>query len=124
MIGPPLQAGPHATFTVTGIPLMPGFSSPPSATDSRAMLGLDADAPVVLILGGGLALGVDAVARRLLESTPRLQLVVMTGRNAAVRDALVPLAVRHDPRLVVCDWTDRMEVFLAAATSSSASQAV
>ena len=115
MIGPPLPAGPHATFTVTGIPLMPGFSSPPSATDSRAMLGLDADAPVVLILGGGLALGVDAVARRLLESTPRLQLVVMAGRNAAVRDALVPLAVRRDPRLVVCDWTDRMEVFLAAA---------
>jgi len=115
MIGPPLPAGPHATIAVTGIPLMSGFSSPPSTTDSRANLGLDADAPVVLILGGGLGLGVDTVARRLLECMPRLQLLVMAGQNAAAREALAPLAVRHDPRLVVCDWTDRMEVFLAAA---------
>jgi len=115
MLAPVLQAAPRAMVEVTGIPLMPGFASPLSATASRAMLGLETSAPVVLILGGGLGLGVDTVARRLLESLPRLQLVVMTGRNEAARAALVPLAVQHDPRLMVCDWTDRMETFLAAA---------
>jgi UDP-N-acetylglucosamine:LPS N-acetylglucosamine transferase len=113
--GSPFAPEDDAKVTVTGIPLMAGFSHPPTAAESRAMLGLDVNAPVVLVLGGGLGLGVDAVAQRLLAAMPALQLLVMTGRNAGAREALAPVAVRHDPRLVVCDWTDRMEAFLSAA---------
>lgn len=99
----------------TGIPLMPGFACPPSPVESRAMLGLDPDSPLVLVLGGGLGLGVDVIATRLLDALPGVQLVAMTGQNAVARAALVGPATRHEPRLVVCDWTERMEVFLAAA---------
>jgi UDP-N-acetylglucosamine:LPS N-acetylglucosamine transferase len=113
--GPLVAADLGARVAVTGIPLMAGFANPPTSAESRAMLGLDVSTPVVLVLGGGLGLGVDAVAQRLLVALPRLQLLVMTGRNSAAREALAPVAVRHDPRLIVCDWTDRMEAFLAAA---------
>jgi UDP-N-acetylglucosamine:LPS N-acetylglucosamine transferase len=114
-IVPALAAGHPAKVAVTGIPLMPGFASPPTPAESRAMLGLSVDAPVVLVLGGGLGLGVDVVAQRLLAALPDLQLMVMTGRNSAARDLLAPMAVRNDPRLLVCGWTERMETFLAAA---------
>ena len=115
LLAPPLPVAQRGRAAVTGIPLMPGFASPPTAAESRAMLGLDVDSPVVLVLGGGLGLGVDAMARRLLAALPGLQLLVMTGHNSAARDALTPLATRHDPRLMVCGWTERIETFLSAA---------
>jgi UDP-N-acetylglucosamine:LPS N-acetylglucosamine transferase len=100
---------------VTGIPLMPGFRRLPSAEEARLELGLDRAAPVVLIPGGGLGIGVDAVAGRLAGASHTWQIVVVAGRNPAAQRALAPLVTRHRPRLRVWAWTERMELFVRAA---------
>jgi processive 1,2-diacylglycerol beta-glucosyltransferase len=115
MIDAPFDSARTGSVVATGIPLMPGFARPPSPAESRAMLGLDPGCPVVLVLGGGLGLGVDGIAARLLDALPGVQVVAMTGQNAAARAAMARPATRHDPRLVVCDWTERMEAYLSAA---------
>ena len=104
-----------ARLRVTGIPLMPGFQRPPTAEQARLELGLDPAAPVVLIPGGGLGIGVDAVAGRLAAESHDWQIAVVAGRNPAAQQALASLATRHRPWLRVWDWTERMELFIRAA---------
>jgi UDP-N-acetylglucosamine:LPS N-acetylglucosamine transferase len=105
----------RAQVAVTGIPLSPRFRHLPSAAQARQQLGLDRTRPVVLVQGGGLGLGVDAVARRLLCGTHGAQIVALTGHNAAAHAAVRALAARFPDRLRACKWTDRIEVFLRAA---------
>lgn len=103
---------------VTGVPLMPDFAAPLSQHAARAQLRLPNDIPIVLVLGGGLGLSVDAAASALLNSerTPTaLRVIAMPGRNEAARAALRPLADRFPKRLLVCDWTERMDLYLRAA---------
>jgi UDP-N-acetylglucosamine:LPS N-acetylglucosamine transferase len=104
-----------ARLLATGIPLMPGFCHPPSTREARLRLCLDPDAPVVTVLGGGLGLGVDAIAERLLVRPGPLYVLVLVGRNDAARKSLAPLAGRYPGRLGVWDWTEQMEVFIRAA---------
>jgi processive 1,2-diacylglycerol beta-glucosyltransferase len=73
------------------------------------------DRPIVLVLGGGLGLGVDAVAGRLLQSGTDLQLVFMPGRNHDAQNALVKLESEMPERVRVCGWTDRMDLFIRAS---------
>jgi UDP-N-acetylglucosamine:LPS N-acetylglucosamine transferase len=94
---------------------MPGFAHPPAVEESKIELGLDPARPVVLVLGGGLGLGVDAVAKQLLAKRPDADLVMVTGRNRPARAALESRAVEHAGRLHVFGWTTRMEYFIRAA---------
>lgn len=105
----------RSRMSVTGIPLMPGFRDPPSVRQARLQLGLSPIAPVMLVLGGGLGLGVDAVAARLLGCAARVQVLVLGGRNASARRSLAPLATRYPGRLSAWDWTEQTEVFIRAA---------
>ena len=98
-----------ARVEVTGIPLRPGFRHPPAVRRARAELGLELHRPVVLVQGGGLGLGVGAVAARILSGTQDVQVLALAGRSDAA------LAARHPSRLHLHEWTDRMEVFLRAA---------
>jgi processive 1,2-diacylglycerol beta-glucosyltransferase len=100
---------------VTGVPLMPDFARPLSQAEARRELRLPAEVPVVLVLGGGLGISVDTAAASLLGRKLDAHLIVMPGKNAAVRAALASVAARLTPRVRVCDWTDRMDVFLRAA---------
>jgi processive 1,2-diacylglycerol beta-glucosyltransferase len=102
-------------ISVTGMPLMPGFRRLPTLAAARRELGLAGDADVVLVAGGGLGLGVPEIAKRLLESPVPLQLLVITGRNAKARATMQSMAAAYAGRLVVREWTDRMEVCIRAA---------
>jgi UDP-N-acetylglucosamine:LPS N-acetylglucosamine transferase len=113
--GPPHPGIAAARVQVTGIPLMPGFRRPPSVQQARLQLGLDPAAPVVLIPGGGLGIGVDAIAARLANSSRAWQIAVVAGRNRAAQQALAALQTQHRTGLRVWDWTERMEVFMRAA---------
>jgi processive 1,2-diacylglycerol beta-glucosyltransferase len=104
-----------AAVMVSGIPLSPRFRDPPQARRARQQLGLDPARPVVLIQGGGLGLGVDAVAPRLLSSAHNAQIVALTGRNAGAHGAVAALSARFPHRLRAWSWSDRIEVFLRAA---------
>ncbi|HWK51382.1 MAG TPA: glycosyltransferase [Steroidobacter sp.] len=100
---------------VTGVPLMPDFAFPLSQVEARRALGLPEEAQVVLVLGGGLGLSVDAAAMSLLQRPASTHVIVMPGTNNKARAALDRLAAQHPRRLKVCDWTDRMDMYLRAS---------
>jgi UDP-N-acetylglucosamine:LPS N-acetylglucosamine transferase len=104
-----------ATMRVTGVPLMPGFARPPTPAQARAELGLEPRRPAVLVLGGGLGLGVDAVAARLQAQLRDAQLLVMVGRNRPARAALSARASGRERALRVFGWTEQMQTFIRAA---------
>ncbi len=99
----------------TGFPLMPEFTLPIDPGEARRILGIKHDAPVVLILGGGLGLGVDVVADRLLQAAVPLQLLVLAGRNVRAGLKLKTLATQYPARVKVIEWTDRVDLFVRAA---------
>jgi processive 1,2-diacylglycerol beta-glucosyltransferase len=99
----------------TGVPLMPSFAQPLPQGEARRQLRLPMDARIVLVLGGGLGLGVEVVASRLLQPDADLHVVVLPGRNAQARAALAELAREHGERLRVFGWTERMDIFMRAA---------
>jgi processive 1,2-diacylglycerol beta-glucosyltransferase len=105
----------HAGAVATGVPLMPAFLRPISQTEARRELALPMDVPVVLIFGGGLGISVETAAATLLARKTGVHLLVMPGRNTSARAALVLLERAHRDRVRVCDWTDRMDVFLRAS---------
>lgn len=100
---------------VTGVPLMPDFATPMSQAEARRKLNLAENVPAVLVLGGGLGLSVDAAAMALLQRQSSANVIVMPGKNNKARAALDRLAAQHPQRLMVCDWTDRMDIYLRAA---------
>jgi UDP-N-acetylglucosamine:LPS N-acetylglucosamine transferase len=100
---------------VTGVPLMPDFAFPMSQSEARRELALPDDVPVVLVLGGGLGLSVDAAAVSLLQRQTATHVIAMPGKNHKARATLDQLAAQHPQRLKVCDWTDRMDIYLRAA---------
>jgi UDP-N-acetylglucosamine:LPS N-acetylglucosamine transferase len=99
----------------TGIALMPGFRQPPPMPQTRQALGMDPACPTVLVAGGGLGLGVDAVVGRLLARPGAMQIVAVVGRNAQALQSLAPLVARYGKRLKVLAWADQMELFIRAA---------
>lgn len=107
---PRARANAHAL--VTGMPLMPAFARPPPQDRARAQLGIARDAPVVLVAGGGLGLGVTEIAQALLASPARLQVLAVTGSDAAARD---DLRSAGGERLRVWSWTEDMALLMRAA---------
>lgn len=80
----------RSAVKVTGIPIDPRFSQEPCEREAlRECLGLASGVPVVLVMGGGQALGPVA---RILRSLRRLSrpmcVVVLTGKNQALRARL------------------------------------
>jgi processive 1,2-diacylglycerol beta-glucosyltransferase len=102
-------------ISVTGIPIGPAFSQPPSPEQARAELGLAPDRPVALVTGGGLGLGVDEGTLAALQAAhPAVQIVAICARNEAARVQLSSLGVPPE-RLHVYGTVCGMERFLAAA---------
>lgn len=102
----------------TGVPLMPAFAHPLTQEEARCQLPgyrCRSEERLVLVLGGGLGLSVDALTVNLLANTANTHLLVMPGKNASARSALTGGAAGDPRRITVCDWTDRMDVFIRAA---------
>ncbi len=113
-----LQAqGVSATQTiVSGIPLMPGFANAPTRTDAASRLGLDPALPTVLMMSGGAGIGLNEnTIRTLMAMQPRLQLIVLTGRNEALRRSLQALADEHPARLRCFGFIDEVHQMMACA---------
>lgn len=105
----------HAIVRATGVPLMPGFAHPLSQQEARRQLKLDTQSKVVLVLGGGLGLSVEAITAQLLERPTPLVLLVMPGKNAGAREQLLSRAAQYPGRVHVFDWTERMDIYIRAA---------
>ncbi|HOC20914.1 MAG TPA: glycosyltransferase [Anaerolineae bacterium] len=79
---------------------------------ARARLGLPEQPPMVLVTGGGDAPGpLLRLVRAVRKAASQAQLIVITGRNAALRQALVA----REPGVRVEGFVGNMELWLRAA---------
>lgn len=107
---------PEGDIAVTGIPVHPYFSRPKSREECRARLHLGTDRPVVLQLAGGFGVGpVEALLDAILACRLPLEVVVVAGRNAELRDRLKARPQPAEHRLHVLGFTDQMDELMAAA---------
>ncbi|MDX6606487.1 MAG: processive 1,2-diacylglycerol beta-glucosyltransferase, partial [Solirubrobacterales bacterium] len=90
------------------------FYAPRSQPEARRELGLPDDGPVVIVSGGGWAVGdLEGAAEEAL-GIPGATVVCLCGRNDQLREELT----RHfasEPRVRVEGFTDRMPDWFAAA---------
>ena len=99
---------------VTGMPLVPAFASPPSPTEGRLALGLAADRPVILVTGGGYAIGVEETLAGLRAADPIWQIVATTGRRMGAA-GVGRLVVADHRGLRRIDWPGEMAPLVSAA---------
>ena len=99
---------------VTGMPLVAAFASPPSPTEGRLALGLAADRPVILVTGGGYAIGVEETLRELQAADPSWQIIATTGRRLD-RSGVGRLVVSDLRGLRRVDWPGEMAPLVSAA---------
>ena len=93
----------------------PAFETPADGAAARAALGLPPDAPVVAVSGGGWAVGdLQGAASAALDAGAGVHVVVLCGRNEAVRRRL-ERAFAGRSAVHVLGFTDRMGDVLAAA---------
>ncbi len=105
-----------ARIHVTGLPVMPAFTTPLDRARCSAGLGLDPSRPTILMMGGGAGVGnLSALATRLLAIDPALQLIALTGSNAALLRELSQMAAATPQRFVVHGHTSQVEQFMACA---------
>ena len=102
------------TVAVTGIPIAAKFAHPPEGRAVRKACGLRDDLPVLLVLGGGFGMGPVAEILAALERVEMpLQIVVVAGRNAALRAELAGRDHRHPTH--VLGFVTNMQEWMAAA---------
>jgi processive 1,2-diacylglycerol beta-glucosyltransferase len=91
-----------------------GFDRAIEPARAREALGLPASGPVVVVSGGGWAVGdlEGAVAEAL--GFPQTTVVCLCGRNDQVRARVAAVFADH-PRVVVLGFTDRIAEYFAAA---------
>ncbi|HKU90916.1 MAG TPA: glycosyltransferase [Steroidobacteraceae bacterium] len=107
---------PRARISVTGIPVMPQFSTPLERATCAGELGIAADRFTVALMAGGAGIGaLDELAERLLRAADELQLVALAGRNAGLLARLKKLAKSHPRQLFPLGFTTTVERVMSAA---------
>lgn len=107
---------PAGDVRITGIPIHPAFSRSKDRAECLARHGLTGDRPVVLQLAGGFGVGpIAELYRAVLAIETPLQVVVVAGRNEAlkVQLELIPPPERHHVK--VLGFTDQIDELMAAA---------
>jgi len=110
------QGMPSARVVVSGIPLMPGFSSAPDRGSACAALGLDPRCTTVLLMSGGAGAGLqESLVQSLLAQHAALQVIVLTGRNQGLHNTLRTIEAFYPTRLRVIGYTNEVHRLMACA---------
>ncbi len=105
-----------SAIEVTGIPVMPAFSSPVDRERTLKSFGLSGAYPVVVQASGGHGLGpVEETYRALLAASIPTELVVVCGRNEAAQKKIASIRPPGRHRVTVLGFTDRMRDLMAVA---------
>jgi 1,2-diacylglycerol 3-beta-galactosyltransferase len=127
-----LRAGVTAKrIHVVGMPTRRSFVevSDMSQAEARNRLGLPQDRPIVLMMGGGEGMGpLIPVVRAIAEHRPDANLVVITGRNQMLYDALrvlpVPVPLQVEGFITnIAVWMRAADVLVTKAGPNTLSEA-
>jgi 1,2-diacylglycerol 3-beta-galactosyltransferase len=102
-------------MVLTGAPVHPKFTRVNlTKQQARDQLGWKTDDPVVLLIGGGDGMGPLVATARAVDAQPmNCQLVVIAGRNQALKDSLESISWQRPTRIY--GFVDNMQVFMRAA---------
>jgi len=109
---------PRGRIEVTGIPVDPRFACTIGREAARARFGLDAERPVVLVMGGGRGVGPLAdMAERVSRLHARPEVMVVCGANEGLREKIASLpGARSQPPLIhALGFTREVDVLLEAS---------
>ena len=107
---------PSGDVSVTGIPIHPVFASAKARDACMKRQGITGGRPVVLQLAGGFGVGpVGEIFQSILKVQTPIELVVVTGKNAAAKKKLEQADVPKPHRAKVLGFTDQMDELMAAA---------
>lgn len=107
---------PEDRIEVSGIPIHPVFAITPDRRRLQRKHGVSAAKPLLLVLCGGFGVGpVEALVRALLASVGSAQMVIVAGRNEALRRRLDRLAAAARDRVRVLGFTTEMNEWMALA---------
>jgi processive 1,2-diacylglycerol beta-glucosyltransferase len=102
---------------VCGIPTDDAFRARHDTEETRRRHGIRGDAPVVLLMGGGMGpTRMDRVAASLCRAGVPLHVVAVTGRDARARRRLVRLKAEPPASLRVLGWADDIAALMQAAS--------
>jgi processive 1,2-diacylglycerol beta-glucosyltransferase len=101
---------------VCGIPVDPVFAVPLDKSELRRALGLDAQRPVVLVMGGGMGpVPLDSIVASLELCRFPLQVLAVAGHDPVLKQALDHLRRKVALNLHVFGWTDTIPELMAVA---------
>ena len=106
---------PASKLIRTGFPVHPKFAAyPGTRADARAALGVSGEPFTVLVTSGGVGSGqLRDLVLMLDQAYPAVQLLVVTGKNAALRAELQGLGLR--PSIHIYGFVENMEELMAAS---------
>ncbi|CAN0052001.1 unnamed protein product [Ectocarpus sp. 12 AP-2014] len=103
-----------------GLPIRPAFwKDPRPSLELREELGLEAEPPVAMVMGGGDGVGgmgaiATAVIKTLAEELERSQVVVICGKNEAVKRELEEADWPSNTRVIVRGFVSNMDEWMGA----------
>jgi processive 1,2-diacylglycerol beta-glucosyltransferase len=101
---------------VTGIPVGTEFFTLPSKKDALLSLPLDPSLPTLLIMGGGLGVGMDAVVDMMEEiSNIKCNAIIITGENLKLYDRLSSLKISPTRNIKLFNRVENMVIPLVAS---------
>ncbi len=106
---------PESKLIRTGFPVHPKFAAyGGSQREARSRLGIDLDPFTVLVTSGGVGSGnLRELVVELDRAYPQQQFLVVTGKNAALREELQSLRLR--PGVRIYGFVNNMEELMAAS---------
>jgi processive 1,2-diacylglycerol beta-glucosyltransferase len=105
------------SVSVTGIPIHPSFATSADLKSLRAKHAVSSDRPLVLVLSGGFGVGpVAELAESLAQVLTSSRLVVVAGRNEALKARITKATAAFKDRVRVIGFTTEMREWMALAS--------
>src|SRR5712671_352911 len=107
---------PADRISICGIPVDPAFDVPHNPKATRLRHGISDNAPLVLLMGGGMGpTRMDQVVERLSESNKPMHIVAVAGKDKRALRRLERLKVKAPVSLQVIGWTNEVAALMQAA---------
>jgi len=109
------KGAPPERVTTFGIPIDPIFAGPADKAAAREELGLDADLPTVMIIGGGSGIGAVTKTVAALAACGPTQILAVAGHNEKLKRTLDAVTLNGSARLVAYGFVDYIDKLMTAA---------